>query len=328
MILKEQNDTELKTFVDALFPDKMSIFVMAGGRYRGALFHGTRFVNQMRLQHNFGILETQVLGQACLCGSLLIPTMKGRENLIFRYDTNGPAAGFCVNADSAGTVRGYLLQNPIPIEKPLESWDLSPFFGDGTLTISRLAEGAREYQSGTVDIVYRNIAQDLTWYFEQSEQTKTAFNTSIMMDKKGRVIGAGGMFLQKMPFEGGKLASNEKLASSGKLDDEWANMDEDELTERVEHAFSSCPSLGQWYSEGGDNDDIIYGLFRDFKPSVAVERNIRFNCDCSKEKFIRHICALGKAELDDIKKNGPDPLEVVCHNCGSVYSIKLSEIFS
>ena len=178
MITKEFEDKELEQFIKGLEPDVMSIFVMAGGRYRGALFHGTRFVNQMRLQHNLGILETQVLGQACLSGSLLIPTMKGRENLVFRYDTNGPAAGFCVNADSSGTVRGYLLQNAIPVEKPLESWDLAPFFGEGTLTISRLAEGAREYQTGSVEIVHRNIAQDLAWYFEQSEQTKTAFNTS------------------------------------------------------------------------------------------------------------------------------------------------------
>lgn len=318
MILKEYEDKELENFINNLYEDEMSIFILAEGRYRGALFHGTRFVNRMRLQHNLGILETQVFGQACLSGALLIPTMKGRENLLFRYDTNGPAAGFCVNADSTGTVRGYLLQNQIPIEKPLESWDLSPFFGDGTLTISRLSEGAREYQTGSVEIVHRNIAKDLAWYFQQSEQTKTAFNTSIMMDKKGRVIGAGGMFLQKMPGFGGNLG-NEK-------NEYWNGMDEDELTERVEHAFSSCPSLGQWYSEKGDNDDIIYGLFRDFAPTVPVTRKIRFDCDCSKEKFIKHIKALSAAELDDIKKNGPNPLEIVCHNCGSVYKISLDEL--
>ncbi|MCR4789788.1 MAG: Hsp33 family molecular chaperone HslO [Treponemataceae bacterium] len=296
----------------------MKIFVMAGGRFRGALFHGTRFVNRMRLQHNLGILETQVLGQACLCGALLIPTMKGRENLNFRYDTNGPAAGFCVNADSKGYVRGYLLQNPIPLEKPLENWDLSPFFGDGSLTISRLPEGAREFQTGTVEIMHRNIARDLTWYFEQSEQTKTAFNTSIMMDKAGRVIGAGGLFLQKMPGFGGNIGDNP--------DDEFSSMDEEELLERVEHAFASCPSLGQWFSEKGDLEDIIFGLFRDFKPSIAVTRDIKFDCPCSKETFISHIKNLNPAEVADIKKNGPDPLEVICHNCGSVYNISVSEL--
>ena len=64
MIVKEISDKELSTFINSLYPDEMSVFVMAGGRFRGALFHGTRFVNQMRAQHNLGILETQVLGQA------------------------------------------------------------------------------------------------------------------------------------------------------------------------------------------------------------------------------------------------------------------------
>lgn len=320
MITKQISDNELSNFINSLYPDEMSVFVMAGGRFRGALFHGTRFVNQMRAQHNLGILETQVLGQACLSGALLLPTMKGREYVIFRYDTNGPAAGFSVETDSKGTVRGYLLQDPIPIDKPLENWNLSQFFGNGTLTISRLPEGSREFQTGTVEIKHKNISKDLAWYFQQSEQTHTAFNTSIMMDKQGRVIGAGGMFLQKMPFEGGKSKS-----SSGK-DDEFASMSDEELVAKVEHAFSACPSLGQWFSEGGDADDIIYGLFREFKPSVALRRDVKFDCPCSKEKFLAHVKALSKAELDDIKKNGPDPLEIVCHNCSSVYNINVSEL--
>ena len=59
--------------------DGMTIFLLSDGALRGAFFHGTRFVNTMRAQHALGILETMVLGQACLCGALLIPTMKGRD---------------------------------------------------------------------------------------------------------------------------------------------------------------------------------------------------------------------------------------------------------
>lgn len=313
-------DAELNAHLDSIQKDGMSVFVMADGRVRGALFNGSRFVNTMRAQHNTGILETMVLGQAALCGALLIPTMKGREHVTFRYDTNGPAAGFSVEADSAGYVRGYLLQNAIPVDKPLESWDLAPFFGPGTLTLSRLQEGAREPQTGTVEIKHRNIAQDLAWYFDQSEQTKTAFNSSIMMDRQGRVTGAGGLFLQIMPQIGGHR-------KKGAAEDAVQSMDdEEELLARVENAFKAAPSLGQWFSENGNRNDIIYGLFREFSPAVAVERDIVFNCPCSREGFVRRIRALSGAELADIKKNGPDPLEVICHNCNSHYSIPVSEL--
>lgn len=356
MIKAEITDKELLKHLSSIEKDGMSIFVMAGGRIRGALFNGSRFVNDMRAQHNLGILETMILGQACLCGALMIPTMKGREHLTFRYDTNGPAAGFSVEADSAGTVRGFLLQNPVPVEKPLENWDLSPFFGPGTVSVSRMQEGNKVPQTGTTEIMFRNIAKDLTWYFQQSEQIQTAFNTSILMDRAGRVTGAGGLFLQVMPEVGGKLS--EKLAeraaekrkageqagatgatqgassvqgapNDGKLVDVTTvpnAANDDELLDRVEAAFRAAPPLGQWFSEKGDREDIIYGLFREFSPSVVLDRDIIFDCPCSKEVFKHHVQNLNAAELADIKKNGPDPLEIVCHNCGSVYRIPVSEL--
>jgi len=303
MIKAEINDNELLNHINSIEKDGMSIFIMADGQFRGAFFHGTRFVNQMRANQNLGILETMVLGQACLCGALMIPTMKGRSRLTFRYDTEGPAAGFVVNADSSGYVNGMLLQNPIPIFNPIENWDLSPFLGEGTVTVTHFLEGKTEPVSGTVEIMYRNIARDLAWYYLQSEQIHTAFNTSIQLDKKGRVIGAGGMFIQMMPGA------------------------QEETIERVEAAFSAAPSYGQWFSEKGNRNDIIYGLFREFKPSVALERDITFNCHCSNEVFRKHLLNLNKKELIDMCSEKQDEaLELICHYCGSVYKYDKQEL--
>lgn len=317
MIRAEIADRELAEHIGGLERDGMSVFVMADGMFRGALFHGTRFVNQLRANHKLGILETMVLGQAALCAALMIPTIKGRGRAAIRYDTNGPAAGFSVEADSAGSVRGYLLQNPIPIGHELESWDLSPFFGPGTLTVTRTAEGGKAQQTGSVEIRHRNIAQDLAWYFAQSEQVQTAFNTSIQLDKQGRVVGAGGMFLQLMPGTGGTKAASSTDAGTDT---------DDGLAAAVERAFTAAPSYGQWFSEKGNREDIIHGLFREFKPAVVLERGVVFDCPCSMERFTGAIRALGEDEVRDILRNDSDPLEVACHNCGSVYHIPKSSL--
>lgn len=309
MILVPISDTELTARFNRIEKDGMSVFIMAEGKYRGAFFHGTRFINQMKANHQLGILETMILGQAYLCTALMIPTMKDFGRLSLRYDTNGPAAGFVTEADSTGNVRGYLLQDPVPVTKPLESWDLAPFFGPGTLTVSRIHRGDKMPHTGSVEIKYQNIAQDLTWYFAQSEQIHTAFNTSIQLDKQGRVIGAGGMFLQRMPDAGGTTQNTSKYT------------DDDYLTAAVEHAFSAAPSYGQWFAENGSREDIIFGLFREFEPSVILEREIRFNCPCSEEHFRKAVKSLSKTEFDDIIKHDPDPLELVCHYCGSIYHI-------
>mgnify|MGYP000856429589 FL=1 len=121
MIYAPIEDTALQQHLDKLEKDELHIFTADDGLFRGGLFHGTRFVNRIRAQHRLGILETLVLGQAGLCAALMIQTMKGRETLQLRYETDGPATGFSVEADSRGFVRGYLLQNPIPIDAPLES---------------------------------------------------------------------------------------------------------------------------------------------------------------------------------------------------------------
>ncbi len=325
MIKAPVEDKELLEHLDSIEKDGMTVFVMADGLFRGAFYNGTRMVNQMRANHHLGILETMILGQAELCAALLIPMMKGKEHLTFRYDTNGPAAGFSVEADSTGYVRGHLAQNNIPIDKPLENWDLSPFFGEGTVSISRITPESRAPQTGTTEIKYRNIAKDLSWYFAQSEQVNTAFNTSIQLDKAGRVIGAGGLFLQAVPYSGGlksggTIGRSAQTADSGKDSD----IDIEDVTRRVENAFRAMPSIGNRFAEKGTREDVIYGLFREFNPAAVLERDIIFDCPCSAERFASSIKALGKDEVDDILAHDPDPIEVTCHNCGSVYKIPKS----
>lgn len=320
MIYAPIDDTALQQHLDKLEKDELHIFTAADGLFRGGLFHGSRFVNRIRAQHGLGILETLVLGQAGLCAALMIQTMKGRETLQLHYETDGPATGFSVEADSRGFIRGYLLQNSIPIDAPLESWDLAPFFGNGTISVTRFPESyqaaGREPHRGIVEIKYRNIAKDLAWYFQQSEQLATAFNTSIRFDSIGRVVGAGGFFIQRMPTAGGT-----RRGGQPRTEEEI----EDTVT-RMERAFTACPPLGDWFAEGGNCEDIIFGLLREFNPQAVAARNITFDCPCSKEYYREALQKLPQSELKNLQETADDPLEIVCQNCSSVYHIPLAEL--
>ena len=312
-------DKVLVEKINALPKDEMAVFVMADGRIRGALFHGTRFVNQMRAQHNLGILESLVLGQASSCAPLMIPLTKGQAHLCWHYDVDGPAAGFSVEADATGDVRGFLYNEHIPVDKPLENWDLKPFLGTGSMSVSRIHKEDSAPHISTVEVNSGNIAEDLAWYYKQSEQISTAFNTGIQFDRQGRVIGAGGMFLQVMPETGGKNNSGASKSSSSDAEADG------QFLARVEMAFKTAPSLGQWFSEGGKIEDIVYGLFREFTPSVALRRDIRYDCPCSEETFANYIKMLPKQERDDILRK-KEPLEIQCRNCGSVYTISVEKL--
>ena len=322
MIKKQIEDKELNEFLQTLEEDKLRIFTMAEGRVRGALFHGTRFVNQLRAQHNLGILETYILGQASLCGALTIPMMKDMEHTSIKFEGNGPAQGYSVEASSTGFVRSYLFNEHIQLDKPLESWDLKPFLGEGTITFSRIHKDDKYPQSSTVEVNSGNIATDFATYFAQSEQINTAFNSSIQFDKQGRVIGAGAMYLQIMPKTGGTAKVGSQVDSHAE-----ETAEDEDLLRRVENAFKACPSIGLLYSEKEvDSEDIILGLFREFSPTISLTRDVIFDCKCNEDYYINYLRTLPKDQIEDIKKNGPDPLEIICRNCGSIYKIPVEKI--
>ena len=322
MIKADINDIELKNHLDSLEADKMRMFMMADGRVRGALFHGSRFVNQIRAQHKLGILETYILGQASMCAALTIPMMKDMEHTLIKYEGSGPADGYSVEADSTGYVRGYLYNDKIPVKQALDNWNLSPFLGPGNITFSRIHKDDKYPQSSTVDVDGDNIAKDFATYFAQSEQINTAFNSSIQFDKEGRVVGAGAMYLQIMPITGGTAKVGSQVDSHQEED-----FDMEELLTKVENAFKACQSLGLLYSEKEvDSEDIILGLFREFNPVITLQRDIVYDCKCNEDYYLNYIKHLPKEQIEDMKKNGPDPLEIVCRNCGSVYKIPLSKI--
>ncbi|MBR6341090.1 MAG: Hsp33 family molecular chaperone HslO [Treponema sp.] len=319
---KARLDEELQKYLDTLEADGLTVFTMANGRARGALFHGSRFVNQLRAQHKLGILETYILGQACLCAAMTIPMMKDMEHNVIKYEGAGPQEGYSVEADSKGYVRGYLFTNPVPVTKTLENWDLAQFMGPGSFTFSRVHKDDKYPQSSTVDVDGDNIAKDFATYFAQSEQINTAFNSSIQFDKEGRVIGAGAMYIQVMPKTGGKAGDGANLDSH-----QEESEDEEKLLTGIENAFKACPSLGLLYSEKEvDSEDIIIGLFREFEPVITVKRDIIFDCPCSEEKFKNYLKTLPPQQLKEFLEESKNTIQIECRNCGSHYDIPIEDL--
>ena len=322
MIKAEIKDKELISILNSLEEDKLRIFTMAEGRVRGALFHGTRFVNQIRAQHNLGILETYILGQASLCAALTIPMMKDMEHTSIRFECSGTAEGYSVEADSTGYVRGYLYNDHIPISKPLEDWSLNEFLGSGNITFSRVHKDDKYPQNSTVNVDGQNVAEDFAEYYAQSEQINTAFNSSIQFDKQGRVIGAGAMYLQIMPKTGGTAKLGSQVDSHQIADEE-----EEKMLQNLENAFKACPSLGLLYSEKEvSSEDIIIGLFREFKPLITLKRDIKYDCPCNEDDYLNYLKRMPADQINEFKTNGSDPVEIICRNCGSVYKIPLSRL--
>ena len=203
---------------------------------------------------------------------------------------------------ATGEVRGYLHQVPIPIESPPESFDIAPFLGDGTLSVTKELEVARHPFTGEISLEEGTIARDLARYFLYSEQTPTAFNLSVKFDTDGRVIGAGGVFLQGLP------EAREDILST------------------VEENLRRMPSLGEAFADGRTGVTLVKEHFDEFSPDHLGTRQTEFYCGCSKERFGNFIAGVSMEELQSIREEGPFPLKTTCHNCGSSYEFSREDI--
>ncbi len=294
MILKEIKDTELRERLSSLAPDGITRFSLLGGAVKGAILSGTAMAAQARVNHGLGILESLALSQGLIAGGLLSTTIKEDTKINIRFDCSGPLKGFTIDADWQGNVRGYLFNNEVYIDKPLDSFDLKPFIGSGTLSVTR--------RTGTGE-----IAEDITEYFLKSEQARTALSLSVRFDQQGRIAGAGGLFFQALP----KAALPE--TNDGDMED-------------IEVWMNEVPLLGNYFSEGKSRHEFLEEWFRNFEVDILADSEARFYCSCNKERFSSYIKALGKTELEDLIKNGPFPMDIRCHYCSSSYDFSQDDL--
>ncbi len=282
-------------------------FLLAGGTVRGTFLNGTVMVQEMRAAHSLGILETLVLGHGYLGAGLLGATLKNRDRLSLVIDCSGPIKGMVVEVEAGGMVRGYLKQVPIPLDRELDSFDLSPFFGAGFLSVIRHLEGAKHPFEGRIMLEHGNIAQDLAHYCAVSEQIPTALNLSVRFARNGEATGAAGLLLQAMP---------------------GANQD---LMTELENIVSKLPSLGQFVEERGTAKELLVGHFSHLAPEPLASSTVAFVCSCSRERLQRVLLSLPAKDRADLTENGPFPMEMLCHYCGKKYLFEqrdLKELFS
>ncbi|MBL0715442.1 MAG: Hsp33 family molecular chaperone HslO [Desulfosarcina sp.] len=293
-----------KAGLKAAARDRLDRFVLEGGQARGAFVSGTSLVQKMRQRHQLGILETLVLGHAYLGALLMAASMKGEERVALQIDCSGPIKGLLVEANARMEVRGYLKNVPIPIDKPLEDFNLAPFFGAGLLRVTRYLRDAKQPIIGTVELKHGNLAEDLTFYYLISEQIHTAFNLSVQFDRQGRVQGAGGFFVQRMP------GCQERTVA------------------RLEQAFKTLPPLGKALAQGREPHGLIQDGFAALSPVVKDSRRVDFFCPCNRKRFQRLLSILPAGDFEDLKTQGPFPVELRCNYCNQIYTFTKEQLSS
>lgn len=254
--------------------------------------------------HKTSPTATAAFGRLLTAAELMGSNLKGDDILTLRTSTDGILGSMIVTLDKDG-VKGYL-SNPDADLPPTESGqpDVAGIIGKGTLNVIK-DMGLKDPYVGISTIESGEIAYDIAYYYYTSEQTPTVIALGIELEDENKVKSAGGYMIQLLPGAEDWFitALEEKIKAIRNM------------TELFKGEMSLERILKLLYEDM--NDENGESLVEEYQ--ILEEKKIKYNCNCSREKFYRGIITLGKEQLTEMLEEKPE-IEAICHFCGEKYS--------
>ena len=258
----------------------------------------TGLVQEANERHQCSHLSIAALGRAMNGALLFAATMKENERVTLRFSGDGPLGD--VVADAEGThVRGYVENTDVFLPLKNGKLDVGAGVGKGTLTVTRFLKNAEPF-NGFCDLTDGEIASDLTNYLYTSEQTPASVALGVMVEKEGKVIAAGGWFIQAMP--------------------DCA----EEVLIKLENNIMSMPYVTELLNAGFTPEKIIMKIAEGLDLSIKEKLPVEFKCRCSRDKVIDMLAGLSPKELTEIAQD--EITEVHCQFCNEIYKFTAEEI--
>ena len=165
----------------------------ADGFVKAAAIRSTEIVRRGASIQGTTTTATAAFGRALTATSLLGNMQKVEEGSVtLQIKGGGPLGTILCVSDATGNVRGYVQHPAISLmEKYPGKLDVGAAVGtSGMLTVIRDLQMKEPYV-GSVQMVTGEIAEDLTAYFAQSEQTPTACALGVLVARDRTVQEAG-----------------------------------------------------------------------------------------------------------------------------------------
>ncbi len=223
------------------------------------------------------------------------------ESVQLQFRGDGPLGTVLAISDARGRVRGTVDQPGADLSLADGSPDVARAIGLGTLTVVRHRPGAREPYTGIVPLTSGEMAQDITLYLTESEQTPSAMGLSVAMANDESAVVAAGFLLQRLPD-----ASDAELA-------------------RAEANVRGMPPLSDLALTGADGDEILDLLLDGLGSRTRTRSEPIFYCPCTRERALATLQMLERSELEEIVESGQGQ-EVCCHFCARAYALSAGEI--
>ena len=259
-------------------------------------------VERARAIHNTSPVVRAALGRLLTAGLMMGSMMKNEEDMLtLSVRGDGPMKGLVVTADNEGHVKGYP-NNPLVII-PANSkgkLDVAGAIGEGSLTVISDI-GLKEPYVGTVELVSGEIAEDIAYYYQVSEQVHSAVALGVLLNKQNVIDSAGGFIIQLMP--GCK----------------------DEIIDKLQERLKNIDPITTMLHNGLNPEDILEKIFDGMSLEINEKMDCMYKCDCSRERVKRALICTGRKELQEMIDRGEN-VELECNFCNKIYNFSISEL--
>ncbi len=264
--------------------------------------NSTDMVQQAHEYHDTTPVVSAALGRLLTAASMMGSLLKNEGEMVtLQIKGDGPIGAITATADHKGNVKGYAANSQIDI--PLKAngkLDVSGAVGEGMLSVVRDNASTGVPYIGKIPLVSGEIAEDITAYFANSEQTPTVCALGVLVDTDLSILSSGGILIQLMPD----------------VEDETID-----IIERNIAKFSSISSLFLDHT----TEEIAQMALDGIGECMHFIREPAYKCDCSQEKCINMLMSLNNESLEKSVYED-EKADIVCGFCNRTYHFDKNEL--
>ena len=273
----------------------------ANGQVRAFAATTREVVETARENHNTSPVATAALGRLLTAGAMMGSMMKNDTDMLtIQIRGDGPLGGITVTADSHANVKGYVNNPDVVLPPKNGKLDVGGAVGIGLIQVIKDL-GLKEPYSGQTILVTSEIAEDLTYYFANSEQVPSSVGLGVLMEKDNTVKCAGGFIIQMMPFA------------------------TDETISQIEENLKNVTSVTNLLEQGYTPEQLLETLLGNVGLEITDTIPTQFYCNCSKERVEQAVVSVGKKDIQEMIDEGK-PIEVKCFFCNTAYQYTVEEL--
>lgn len=242
------------------------------------------------------------LGRALTGGTLMGALLKRNQRLALKFEGNGPLKKIIVEADNNGVVRGFVGDPKVDLPPKNNKIDVAGALGQaGFLTVIKDLGLREEPYKGIVQLRTSEIAEDLAYYFAESEQIPSAVGLGVFIEARGDISAAGGFLIQSLPPS------------------------DDAVVEQIIGHIERMPPLSELIRGGTTPEGLIDILFNGISYRILERRELTYRCTCSREKIEGVLITLGREEIEALIRERGET-DVVCEFCHQQYHFDGSQL--